>query len=186
MNQEQLEILRTEVANPDYAGMDYETIAVALNSPGPNVPNPEPQGEVPVPIGLVDILGVLTLQERIAILGGDTFRELCLRQWAIGDNPYLDGVMAFVALDPSLPFETISTYGVATRLVELQQSELLQALMIVLVQDGKITEATAVTLAGLLARTQPDPSWTTTIKTASRREALGLPIVLATDIQQVA
>lgn len=189
MNLEQLEILRKEIESDPisvgYAKMDYEAIAASLNAPGPEIPNPEKQGEVSVPIGLVDVLGALTLQERIAILGGDTFRELCLRMWGIGDNPYLDAVMAFVALDPSLPFETISVYGVATRLVELQQIELLQAIMMVLVQDGKITEETAGALAGLLARTQPDPSWREMIPTAARREVLRLPIVLASDVQQV-
>ena len=179
MNNTQLEILRSELlTDPEsvgYSSMNFEAIVTSLNAPGP----------LAIPFGPADILGLMTRPERIAVLASDTFRALCLRLWAVGDNPYVDALMAFVATDSMVQLETATVYAVAVRLIEVSQFDLLPALAAVLEQDGKISTDTAEAMGALLSQTQLDPRWTATVPGPARRTVLGLPLVMADDVQQV-
>ena len=189
MNNTQLEILRSELlTDPEsvgYSSMNFEAIVTSLNAPGAPISNPVSQPTIAIPFGPADILGLMTRPERIAVLASDTFRALCLRLWAVGDNPYVDALMAFVATDSMVQLETATVYAVAVRLIEVSQFDLLPALAAVLEQDGKISTDTAEAMGALLSQTQLDPRWTATVPGPARRTVLGLPLVMADDVQQV-
>ncbi len=51
--------------------------------------------------------------------------------------------------------------------------------------EGLVSAQTRVNLAAMLAATEPDPAWSETVAGVSRSEVLGLPIILASDVQQV-
>jgi len=190
MNKSQLTTLRNEVAQDPtrlgYAalGQNYPAIADLLNQ-ATSIANPQAQGEVPNPPAWVEVLATCTPTERVAVLNADTLKALCVRLWTIGENADLSVVVGFVAGSPTLPFETVSIYGVADAAIKAGDAATLGALVAVLVADGKITTDTAATMAGLMARTMPDPVWTATTQGPSRAQALGLPMALATDVQQV-
>lgn len=59
MTDEQKAVLAARLALPDVAGLDDEEAAVLLNET-PEVQNPEPQGTVPMPFGMVDVESLLS------------------------------------------------------------------------------------------------------------------------------
>jgi hypothetical protein len=103
-------------------------------------------------LSVVDVITILTREERMMILGNDTFKDLYLRLIAVEDNPAANAILAFVAQDHLLPLTTATPYDVAVRMIEVQANDLLGVYAALLVEDGKISQETAEALGALLVQ----------------------------------
>jgi hypothetical protein len=68
--------------------------------------------------------------------------------------------------------------------IDSGDGEYLQMMLAIVLELGIISQQTATALALLLARTQPDPTWSATIAGPSLAAAAGLGTVSAAQIQQ--
>lgn len=93
-----IEVLKTELANPDYADLvaeqNYPAIANLLNN-RPSIPNPTPQADVPKIPTIEEVVTLVTRQEAFAISETRTYDRVldALRQrnlaWIIGNTETL-------------------------------------------------------------------------------------------------
>jgi hypothetical protein len=87
--------------------------------------------------------------------------------------------------------EAAAIYNVAGLSADIRNAidsgdgDYLAMMLAIVLELGIISQATAGNLALLLARTQPDPTWTATIAGPSLAQAAGLPVVTAAQVQAV-
>lgn len=185
-----LVVLRAEILeDPEgvgYSGLSYGEMAAKLNE-RPLVDNPEGYTMVAdLPGNLVEILTLMPRAERVAILEKDSFKELAIRVWK-NDlsqvHTQLDAVVAWVAAAPGVAFESVSVQMLADQMLGYGEVEVLGALLVLLAEDPGLSAETVAGLETRLGKKKRDPSWSATVAGESRATVLGLPVVLAKDVQ---
>jgi len=169
-------------------GHDYPAIAAWLNE-SPRVYNPEPQGEgeVPVPLTISTLRELMTRGEKAGLLNLPAMSVYLSESY--GDANVTESAIDAVAdafddsVTGSMPF-----LSAVRTLVESGQTGAIAALVTVMVQRGHLSAETATGIGAEMSKTTttPDPNWQAQITEAPRYKQLGLSAKVTPEMVQEA
>ena len=167
-------------------GHDYPAIAAWFNE-RPLVDNPEPQGEVevPVPLTISTLRELMTRGEKAGLLNLPAMSVYLSESY--GDANVTESAIDAVAdafndsVTGSIPF-----LAAVRTLVESGQTGAIAALVTVMVQRGHLSAETATAISAEMDKTTtiPDPNWQAQTTEPPRYEQLGLSAKVTPEMVQ--
>ena len=181
-----LELIES-IDEPDFIALvetqNYPAIAEYLNTPiTAMIDNPEPQGEVPIPLSVGAFRSALSRSEKAALINLPTMAQYLSGAYA--NESVTEANVDIVANYFEEQVTGELTFLAAVRqLVEAGRRDILGALVAIMAEQGQLSAETAASLSMAMSTTELDPGWTAQIEQATPSPAKTAALGRVTDIQ---